>query len=123
MALFYFYAWNASMFSAPEAATDHLANMKNEGAEKGRGTIRETEQGRLAAWVYKQLLYDALFSLGSIVDTFSLKRQIFTSLIRNAINMIWLIIICFEEKNVSGKEWNLYFAEINPDLASRIQSL
>lgn len=65
MALFYFYAWNVSMQSAPEAATDHLANRRNEGAEKGRGTVRETGEGwrgRIAAWVYKQLLYDALFS-------------------------------------------------------------
>lgn len=45
MALFYFYAWNASMYSVPEAATDHLANMRNEGAEKGRGTIRKTGEG------------------------------------------------------------------------------
>lgn len=42
MALFYFYAWNVNMQSAPEAATDHvafLANRRNEGAEKGRGTM------------------------------------------------------------------------------------
>lgn len=91
MALFYFYAWNVNMQSAPEAATDHLANRRNEGVEKGRGTVRETGEGwrgRLAAWVYKQLLYDALFSLGSVVGTFSLKWQIFTSLAKNMINTI-----------------------------------
>lgn len=100
MALFYFYAWNVSMQSAPEAATDHLANRRNEGAEKGRGTVWETGegwQGRLVAWVYKQLLYDALFFLSSVVDTFSLKRQIFTSLEKNVTSTIWLMIICFKK--------------------------
>lgn len=57
----------------------------------------------------------------SAPSSFSLKRQIFTSLIRNAVNTIWVIIICFEGKNVPNKKWNLYFAETNPGLAFGIR--
>lgn len=68
-----------------------------------RGVVRETCSVGVQT---------ATMHFRSASSSFSLKRQTFTSLIRNAINtiwLIWLIIIYFEEKNVPNKKMKFLF--------------